>query len=478
MGFFPFVGGSANGRSPSFDASRAVNLYLEQSESGTSRSPNMLVGTPGLAPWLNLAGGGVRGLIPFTPQVSIAIVGSNVWRIAPDKSNALIGQVSLNNAVVSMASNGIDIMLVDGANGYFIDPNAGTVTPITDPAWQGGVRVDFIDGYFIWNVPGTGKFQISELYSESMDGLDFASAEGSPDNLVTLIVDHREVWLLGGNSAEVWYDSGDADFPFQRIQGAFLEIGCAAAASVAKMDNSIFWLATDDRGFGTVQRAIGYAPARISNHAVEFAIAQYRKAGTIADAVAYTYSQEGHSFYVLSFPTANATWVYDASTQLWHERAWRNPLTGQLRRHRSNCQMNFAGLTLVGDWENGNIYSLDLDTFTDNGDPLPAIRVCPHITEDAKNVFVTSLELTMQTGVGLSSGQGSDPQAMLCWSDDGGYSWSNEIWRSIGKIGATKSRVRWLRLGRSRDRLFKVTITDPVRRIITGAELTVMPGRT
>jgi hypothetical protein len=239
------------------------------------------------------------------------------------------------------------------------------------------------------------------------------------------------------------------------------------------MDNSIFWLATDNRGFGTVQRAAGYTPQRISNHAVEFAIASYSR---IDDAVAYSYAQEGQSFYVLTFPTAGATWVYDASTNLWHERAYRNPSTGNLTRHRSNCQMNFAGKTLVGDWESGNIYEMDLNVFTDNGQPIERIRACPHIANDGKLQFFHSLELFMQTGVGLATGQGEDPQAMLQWSDDGGYTWSNEHWVSFGAIGQRLTRARWRRLGRGRDRVFRVSISDPVRVVMTGATLEARAG--
>lgn len=480
MGYFPFLGGSFNGRSLSFDAQRTVNLIPVRGESGTSRSPLGLFGSPGLLLWQTLTGQGVRGAIVISPDLAIIIAGDSCFRIKSDGTFTKLGTVTTNSPIASMAYNGTVVMMVDGSSAYIIDPAAGTCILLADPNFLGAVRVDFVDGYFVWNVPGTGTFQISGLYSTAIDPLDYATAEGSPDNLVVLIVDHREIWLFGNNTTEIWINVGDPDFPFQRVQGAFLEIGCAAPYSVAKADNSLFWLATDDRGFGTIQRAAGYSPVRVSNDAVDYAIAQYQASGAISDAVAYTYSQEGHLYYVISFPSANAgrgaTWVLDVSTQLWHERAWRDPVTGQLGRHRSNVQINFAGKTLVGDWENPLLYVLDLDTFTDNGNPLPAIRVCQHIADDGKNVFFMSLELMMQTGVGLATGQGSDPQARLSWSDDGGYTWSSEVSRSIGKIGETRARVRWLRLGRGRDRVFKVEITDPVRRVFTSCDLATVPA--
>lgn len=473
---FDFIGGGFNGRSPSFDAARTVNLIPEQSESGSSRSVMALFGAPGTTVWTTLTGGNIRGMIRFTSNISIIICGTVVWKVLADKTATNIGAVSAGTTPVSMASNGSVVMAVTGgSDGYFIDPGAGMVTLIADPDFLGGVKVDYLDGYFVWNVPNTQEFQFSQLLGTDIDGLDFASAEGFPDVLVTLIVDHRELWLLGLNTIEVWFDSGGADLPFDRIQGAFLEIGCAAPYSVAKIDNTVFWLATDDRGFGTVQRASGYTPTRVSDHAVEFAIASY---AVISDAIGYTYQQEGHSYYMLTFPTAGATWCLDLSTNLWHERYYRLG-DGSLTRHRSNCQMNFAGLTLVGDWQNGKVYSLDMNVYTDDGAAIERIRQCRHITQAGDYTFYHAFELFMQTGVGLSYGGGVNPQAVLQWSDDGGYSWSNEAWAPvpIGAIGERGSRVRWRRLGKSRDRIFRVSISDPVKVVMTGASISATGGK-
>lgn len=472
MASFGFLNGSFNVRSPSFDRQRLVNGYIEPSESGTSRSPAVLYGTPGLLAWLTLSTGRIRGMIRFNDNLAVVVAGTGVWTVTSAKVATQIGTIVNESATVSMASNGTTVMMVDGPRGCFIDPILNTVTPITTDAFVGADRVDFIDGYYVWNDPGTGKFQISGLYATTIDPLDFATAEGGPDNIVSLIADHRELWLFGQNTSEVWINAGDVDFPFQRIQGAFQEVGCAAPASVAKGDNAIYWLTRDDRGTLTLAYSVGYQWKRAENSsAFEYHVAKY---GDVSDAVAFTYAQEGHTFYVISFPSANggigASWGFDMRTRLWHERAWRTA-NGGLGRHRANCQMVFAGLNLVGDWETGKIYSLDLDTFTDDGNILPLIRSAPHITNDVKRVLFQALELTMQTGVGLATGQGDDPQAMLRWSDDGGYNWSNETWASFGRIGATKTRVRWTRLGMSRDRIFEVTITDPVRRVITGADL-------
>jgi hypothetical protein len=311
--------------------------------------------------------------------------------------------------------------------------------------------------------------------------------------------------VFGTDSVEVWYDSGAADFPLTRIQGAFNEIGCVAAFSVAKLDNGLFWLGTDARGQGIVYRANGYTGVRVSTHAIEWQIQQY---GNISDAVAYTYQQDGHAFYVLSFPTGNATWVYDVSTQAWHERAGFND--GEFTRHRSNNQCNFGGTIIVGDYENGNIYQLDLETYADNGQIQKWLRSWRALMPGQNNFKRTSqhtLQLNAETGVGLNgtmiaetiylqteSGfylltesndflicdnqtpvtQGSNPQVMLRWSDDAGHTWSNEHWAPMGRIGQYGSRTFWRRLGMTvklRDRVYELSGTDPIKIAITNAEL-------
>jgi hypothetical protein len=378
---------------------------------------------------------------------------------------------------VSIADNGTQIFFACNGPSYIYNEVTNVFQQITDPDFPGALTVGYLDGYFVFTEPNSQRVWVTSIFEGTqIDALDFASAEGSPDGLVGLIVDHREAWLFGTDSVEVWYDAGLADFPLTRIQGAFNEIGCVATFSIAKLDNGLFWLGTDARGQGIVYRANGYTGTRVSTHAVEYAIAQY---GNLADAIAYTYQQEGHAFYVLTFPTGNATWVYDVATGAWHERAgWDN---GAFMRHRSNCQCNFGGNIIVGDYENGNIYRFNLDVFADNGGIqkwLRSWRALPTGQNYLKRTAHHSLQLDCQSGVGLNLGQGSDPQVVLRWSDDGGHTWSNEHWASLGKIGQYFHRVFWRRLGMTmklRDRVYEVSGTDPVKIAIVGAELILSP---
>jgi hypothetical protein len=467
----PILGQAYVARSVNAADNRCINLFPEATpEAG--KSAGFLNRAPGLRLLATIGTGPVRGLWTYGGY-GYVVSGSELYKLDTAYGATLLGTVS-GSGPVSMADNGFQLFVACNPDGYIYDDTTNLFGQITDVDYAGAVAVGYLDGYFVFNQPNSQTFWITQLLGSSIDPLDFASAEGSPDGLVTLIVDHRELWLFGTNSVEVWYDSGNATFPIERIQGAFNEIGCAAAYSVAKLDNGIFWLGSDARGNGIVYRANGYTGQRVSTHAVEFAIQGY---ADLSDAIAYTYQQEGHAFYVLIFPSAGATWVYDVATNSWTERA--GFAAGVFTRHRSNCQMNFNGEIVVGDFENGNIYAFDLDVYADNGAEqkwLRSWRALPADTNDLKRTAQHCLQLDCETGVGLATGQGSDPQVMLRWSDDGGHTWSNEHWRSMGPIGQFGRRTIWRRLGMTtkiRDRVYEVSGTDPVKIAIMGAELSV-----
>jgi hypothetical protein len=386
------------------------------------------------------------------------------------------GTLTTSSGPVSMADNGTTFVVVDGTvNAYKVVLATLAFSAITFPSDIGGVTfagvdtVAFQDGYFLMNLKGTGKFFITGLNDTTIDPLDFATAEGSPDLLLGLLCDHREVWLFGVGSIEVFYNSGNADFPFERMQGAFIEKGIAAIFSFEKVEDTVFWLGRDRAGQGIVYKAQGYQPQPISTRAVELAIQSY---GDISDATAYTYQQNGHTYYVLNFPSANTTWVYDITTGLWHERVYT--YQGEFQRHRANNHVFAFGMHLVGDYENGKLYELSTSTYSDDGAPISRQRVTPHVTSELARLFYHKFQLDLEMGVGLDgAGQGTDPQVMLRYSDDGGHSWSNEKWASIGKIGERTKRAIWRRLGQSRDRVFEITITDPVKVVMIGADLDV-----
>jgi hypothetical protein len=505
----PILGQAYVARSVNAADNRMVNLFPEAIPN-EGKEAGFLNRAPGLSLLATIGTGPVRGLWTFN-GIGYVVSGNELYRINNAYVPTLIGAV-IGTGPVSIADNGTQLFIAANGPSYIYNSVTLAYGLITDPDFPGAVTVSYLDGYFVFNEPNSQKVWVTQLLDgTSIDPLDFASAEGSPDGLVALLVNNREAWLFGTNSIEVWYDAGTPDFPLARIQGASNEIGCVAPYSVAKLDNSLFWLGQDARGRGIVYRNNGYTGVRASNHSIEWQIQQY---GDISDAIAYTYQQDGHSFYVLTFPNANKTWVYDVSTQSWHERAgWVN---GSFTRHRSNCQMAFNSEIIVGDFENGNIYAFDLDVYADNGQIQKWLRSWRPIPSGQNNLRRTaqhSLQLDCETGVGLngidpnddvewffytSNGdqlvtntgdfllfspptvEGADPEVMLRWSDDGGHTWSNEHWASMGRIGQYGRRVFWRRLGMTlklRDRVYEVSGTDPVKVAIVGAELLLSPTR-
>lgn len=499
----PILGGTYVARSVNAADSRMVNLFPEAIPEG-GKEPAYLNRAPGLRLLATLGDGPIRGQWQMGAN-GYAVSGNLFYKINSAWEVTQIGSVT-GSGPVSMSDNGTQIFIACGGPSYIYNSSTGTLQQITDPDFPGAVTVGYLDGYFVFNPPDSQQVWVTSLLDgTSIDPLDFASAEGSPDGLVSIIVDHREAWLFGTNSVEVWYDAGTPDFPLQRIQGAFNEIGCAAPFSVAKMDNGIFWLGADARGRGIVYRANGYTGQRISTHAVEWHIQEY---GDLSGATGYTYQQDGHSFYVLNFPSANTTWVYDVATQEWCERAGFE--NGVFTRHRGNNQMAFNNEIVIGDYQNGNLYAFDLDIYADNGQIqrwLRSWRALPPGQNNLKRSAHHTLQLDAEAGhwmapvtvednlvteddfllltesgefliTGTQSSSNPEPKFMLRWSDDGGHTWSNEHWANGGAVGQYGRRIMWRRLGMTlklRDRVYEVSGSDPIKIAIMGAELFVTP---
>ena len=472
----PILGQAYVARSVNAADNRMVNLFAEAIPN-EGKEAGFLNRAPGLTLTVTVGTGPVRGLWSFN-NFMYAVSGNTLYKISSAYAATSLGTIA-GTGQVSMSDNGTQLFIAANGPSYIYNSSTNVFAQITDPDFPGAVTVSYLDGYFVFNEPNSQKVWVTSLLDGTqVDPLDFASAEGSPDGLVAVLVNNREAWLFGTNSIEVWYDAGTPDFPLARIQGASNEIGCAAAFSVAKLDNSVFWLGKDARGQGIVYRNSGYSGVRASNHAIEWQIQQY---GDISNAIAYTYQQDGHSFYVLTFPTVQKTWVYDVAPQSWHERAgWSN---GNFVRYRPNCQAAFNNYVFLGDYENGNLYVYDLEVYAVNGQIQKWLRSWRPIPSGQNNLRRTaqhSLQLDCETGVGINIGQGSDPEVMLRWSDDGGHTWSNEHWSKMGQIGQYGRRVFWRRLGMTmklRDRVYEVSGTDPVKIVIVGAELLLSPTR-
>ena len=343
---------------------------------------------------------------------------------------------------------------------------------ITDAGFLGANRIAFIEGWLILNDPGTRTFYTTgpTPYQILFPGAFFALKDSSTDNLITLFENNRELWLVGERTSEVWYDSGGQNFAFSRIPGVGPQVGCSAVNSITRMGTDLVWLGKNEQGENVVVMTNQYSLRAISNHAVSYAIGQYP---VINDAIGYSYQEDGHPFYMLTFPTADITWCYDASTGEWHKRASWDATAAQFHRHRSNAYMDFADVRLVGDYQTGQIHWMSRTIFTDGSETqvLRCLRRSPHVWRKPtrERVFFASLQVEFTPGVGLQSGQGSTPTAMLRFSDDAGFNWPYANTVSIGKVGEFKNRAMWFLLGYARDRVWELTFTDPVARDIIGS---------
>lgn len=469
----PFVGGAYESSALSFDAQRCVNLQYVSGESGNSKSQAMLIRTPGLLLKAALDGtNGIRAVYPPTDGGPLIVVqGSSVYRVDSDFNYTHVADIDLLTAPIIIKDDGGVAVLTTGPNGYTLPLGSNTLAGLS--GFSGSRHVCFMNNYFIFAEQGTNRFYISGLGTTSIDALDFASAESNAEPIITPFVNHNELILFKKTVTEVWRTVDNPDFPFQRDTNASIEQGCEASYSVVDLDNTVFWLGRDKNGAGIVWRLNGYTPQRVSNEGIETAIQSY---GDVSDAVAYGYQQNGHDYYVISFPTGNATWVYDVKERKWHEKAYKSPATGLFNRHRAATHAYFNGQHIVGDWENGNLYQLDLNTYSDNGDPLIALRTCAHISEqDYNNIRYDRFTLDIEAGVGLQSGQGSDPQIMIRTSKNGGKTYLDYRTMSIGKVGDYTHRAYVTRLGSARSMTFEVSVSEPVKVVFMGAAVLTQP---
>ncbi|QBP10433.1 hypothetical protein [Cupriavidus metallidurans] len=470
----PLTSGAYTARSLIANAQRCVNLYPEQNPQDAA-APVTHYPTPGLtlvsAPPV---AGESRCIYTSTTGRRYEVAGQTVYSVDANNVYTKIGTLTTQSGHVSMQDNGTDAALVDGSSsGWWINLATNVMTAITDAAFYGADRVDIVDGFFIFNKPNTQQFYISNYNDITFNSLDIASKSTYPDKLVTHIVMHREIWLIGDQTTEVWYNTGASDFTFGRMPGVFIEHGCVAKHSVAKHDLTVFWLSKDKDGQGVVIAGKNYAAGRISTHAIEQEFSTYSR---LDDAIGYTYQQGGHPFYVLSFPTANRTWVFDMATGLWHQRGYLEA-DGSISRHRGACHSFNAGRNLVGDYATGNVYALDLNAYTDNGNPILRVRSFPHIGANGARVYHRQFIADMEAGQGLP-GDTADPEIRLRWSDDRGFSWGNAVAESLGKAGQYKSLIQWQRLGYARDRVYELSWSVPVKTALNGAFIDMKSGRT
>ncbi len=450
-----------------FDAQRSINLYPVQDNYGKETSA--LYGTPGLVLLGTLGTGPIRGIFTSTQGRTFAVSGSQLYEFFGDGTSNILGSLSTSSGTVQIDENTIQLIVCDGETLYTLTYSTNVFAPVTSSGLLfNPVGFTVIDGYCVVSFNNSGQFQISSINdATTYNGLDYATAQSSPDNLYRVMNAVGQLWLLGEYTTEIWTDRGSQAFPFAKIAGAKFDVGILAPNTCLPLDNSIFWVGQDTRGVGIVYRANGFAPQRISTETVEIAI---QAATDPTNMRAWTYQQHGHVFYAITGGGLTTTWVYDIATQLWHERAYLDSF-GDYETSLVNCCCAAYQSIIGGDRTNGNIYKISTDAYDDNGNPLVADRIYTHIfNEDIRQRF-SQLIIGFETGVGTETGQGAAPQVGLRISKDGGRTWSNEYFTSIGQVGQYQARAVFRRLSITPQMTFRLRITDPVKRAIIGSYL-------
>lgn len=525
-----FVGGSYQSRSRTLAADRTYNLFFETAESQTGKNQAGLYGRPGTALFGTLATSPVRGLWVGDERL-FAVAGSKLYEVFDDGSSSELGDVGddAGHSPAQIFPNGNQLLIVSAGLAYVhtgdavvaanFDNGDGTVdTSGTAVTWVSGDQFDsslegnpftiagtdytvdtvtdathltltsdagtqtgatygatsqvtaksgcFLDGYYIVSKPQSKQFNISALYDGKIwDPVDFAIKEGYPDNIAGILADHEELWLGGDQTMEVWRNTGNADFPFERDPGAFIHEGVIAWATLSRLADGVAWLGGDPEGWPIAFRAQGYVPQRISTHAIEKIWSGY---GQVTDAESFEMVLEGHSFWVLTFPSGPATWVYDATTKYWFE--WGDGTTSGRWKARGHGFV--FGKHLVGDYASGNIYEVSTELFDDSGTAFSWERAAPHLSDENRRTFFSEFRLDME--------QADDLTLTLELSNNGGKAFGSAKSPSGAQVANGDSSVvvsqRWSRCGASRDRVFRVRGSATSRVCLVDAYLDTIAG--
>jgi len=453
----PVVGGAYTDETRPYDQQECVNYLPEFAENTQARSAGILRGVPGLTLFADTGEDAIRGVRNVEGMLFV-VAGPTLYEVAADGTKVSRGTITGTDRVSmthNQQDNGYQLVIVNGPQGFVYNTASHALTEITDPDFKGSIVTDFINSY-VTHIEPLRKFWFHSDLANALSYLstDEYEAESSPDRLVSQVVNHSEVWMFGERTVEIFVNTAAENATFERQSGTVIEQGCAARFSPVILDNTIFWLGND----GIVYRADGYTPIRVSTHAVEQGIAEC----DWANAIGMAWSDRGHKVYYLTFPDGK-TWGYDAATQLWHRRA-----SYELDVWRVQHLVFWNGKWIGGDAFNGKLYALDWSNFTEDGQPLVAMRRTPYAHDGGNRVVMACLELLMDTGFETLDG---DQSVWLRYSDDGGKTYTNYRKKMLGDVHQYGKRIRFLRLGSFRNRVFEIMVSSNVKRDLISASV-------
>jgi hypothetical protein len=471
------IGNSYTARSNAVADEETINWYPETIETAGAQTKASFFGTPGLLAFCTFDDGPTRGSC-WTGTRAFVASGATLYEVFADATKAKLMDGTLDSfgGPVSIVASNIEILIVAGGRAWCMELATNTVTDVTALLAGAPVKARYSDGYFIVMFAGSNKFQISAILDGTIwPGIQVNAVSVFPENIVSIEVSHRELWVIGSQHAQPYQDTG-TDEVFDVIPGALIETGGAATFGMDLLDNTVFLVSQDIRGARQAWRMSGYTPQRISTHAVETSLSSYT-ANQMENLVSYSYQDGGHLFWVLYIPETDCTWVYDVSTGLWHKRAEWHVDTGTYGPHRSWNHIYAFGKHLVGDWQTGTLNEMKMayDTggniyafVTENGATIRRVRQSPTLVNEMEWIYHSQFVADFATGLGpqppLQDGGGNPrpPQAILQWSDNRGSVWSNEYIAGCGMAGEYNTRAIWRRLGRSRYRVYRLIVSDPI----------------
>jgi hypothetical protein len=455
-----FVGPSYQSSSYMADSERLINRYPEKNESDTAPTPWGLLQCPGfelvVAPTANFG----AGMFSESGR-TFFVTGFTLYELLANGTTVVRGVVQRDNNPVTFMTNGDagdQLGLTSGDQFYVMDLTTNVLTTVLT---RGATMCGFLDGFGVILDASTSTLQVTAFEDfTSIDPGNIQQRTAGSDPWKSLYVVNRLIYLLGEHTSEVWWDAGTSPFPFAPIQEAFMQQGTAASFSGARLGTSLLWLSHNEQGRGQIVSATGYTPGRVSTHAVETAIDGY---GTISDAVAFSYQEHGHTFYLVTFPGVDRSWAFDQATGLFHERLYWDTTAAEWLAYRPLFFCSEQNRNLVQDRLTGAIYRMSTDLFTDvDGAMIRRLRQPPRLSFEQKRFVTNSIQLVMDVGQGTQTGQGRVPQIMRQTSTDGGRTWGNEHWATSGRIGQFDTRVRWTQCGQARNRVDRFIDTDPV----------------
>ena len=480
------------GKSVIASGQEQVNLYSELNPDPDAPVKFTNYPTPGTLLYATpTAPDNSRGCYRTSIGTAYHVVGQNIYFVTSIGTEIFIGAIADRPSQIRFADNGIVLVLVDGVSCYVIDLETNAIGIVTDPNFYSADFVVLLDTFFVFNVASTNQFFLSVSNADfillttvgAFDPLDIAAKAGFNDPIVGLATSHRELWLIGALTSEVWIGTGAADFYFQQVQGAYINHGCGAAQSIASQDVLVFFLMQDQQGKNIVVQGQGYELEEISTPRI---VSEFNKYADTSDAIGFCFQVEDHSYYAIVFPTANKGWLYDlttsarSQTRSWYEWNWIDPINGSFNRPRLNCIMFAFGYLLGGDWETGNLLKLTIDALTDytsdsgNG-PITRVRTFPHLVDNNQRITYTSFEAEFEVG---TAGEDEEPEVSLSWSDNKGVSYGNPVMQSMGRIGDYLAVPQWSRLGMARDRVFKLSWSTTNKTALNGGFVEFLKGRT